>query len=130
MVPTIDLFIETRSMNGFTWEAHPIGACPEIAYSRAELLRLLQVFGHWASVITNGAHLRLWARGRYTGLWVAEWEWARYEPAGEPWTCVPPWENLPFAGKLRIPRYSDHDRPRLITTVQTDVSELRRQYSA
>lgn len=126
MVPTVNVFIELRSArDNWHWMASPWGASAEIVYTRYELLQVLKTYGVWASRMTGGTHLRVTVQGRFSGRWLAEWQWVGSQPCGEPWVHVPAWENLTFTAQLHIPRYTEHDDHRLIDTGQTDVSTLR-----
>lgn len=125
-VPTVDVFIEVRSGHAnWHWTAYPSGAIAEMVYNRPELLKVLRVYGVWASRLTNGAHIRVTARGRFSGRWLAEWQWVGGQPWGEPWVHVPAWTSLTLSAQLHIPRYVEHDEHRLIDTGGTDVSTLR-----
>lgn len=128
-VPTVNMSIEIAAPDGrggWHWEPHPAGPQPEIVYTREELIKALRVFGHWASVLARGAHVRITARGAF-GLnrWVGEHEWYRWRPIAEPLVHLPAWESLPFAAQLHIPRYTDHDDHKLIDSGATDVRTLR-----
>jgi hypothetical protein len=122
--PTVDVHIETRSaLQDWCWQ--PWSTAAEFAYGRADLLRLTRVYGHWGSIMTGGAHLRVTIQGRYSGRYVVQHEWDRYAPVGEPWIHIPSWHSLSLAAQFVIPYYEDHDERRLIDTGQTDVRTLR-----
>lgn len=124
--PTVDVSLETQSGQAdWYWAAFPSGVAAEFAYTRADLLRLTRTYGHWGSIMTGGAHVRVTIRGRFSGRYLAQHEWAYWRPVNEPWVHVPAWQSLTLSAQLHIPRYSDHDERRLIDTGQTDVSTLR-----
>lgn len=126
MVPTVDIHIEVRSAQAnWHWSAYSRRPAEEFIYNRPELLKVLRVYGVWASRMTSGAHVRVTARGRFSGRWLAEWQWIGGQPWGEPWVHVPAWNTLSLGAQLAIPRYEEHDDHRLIDTGATDVSTLR-----
>lgn len=121
--PTLDIFIEIRQ--GWQWIPLDTGRISEPVFTRAELMSVLNVYARWSSVITQGAHLRVTARGHWRGRWIAEYEWAGGRPAAEPLVYIPSWESLSLRAKIAIPRYTDHDEHRLVDTGETDVRTLR-----
>jgi hypothetical protein len=124
-VPTVDVLIEVRSGQRDWYWTTPSEPAAEMAYNRGEVLRLLRTYGNWGSIMTNGNHIRVTIRGRFSGRWIAQHEWYAGAPVGEPWVHIPSWHSLSFAAQLHIPPYTEHDEHRLIDTGATDVSTLR-----
>jgi hypothetical protein len=121
----IEMAAHMNGQQGWSWVPHPAGPAAEFAYTREELIKLLRAYGNWASIMTRGAHVRVTIRGRFSGRWLAQTEWAGGRPLGEPWVHIPAWDSLPFRAQLHIPRYTVHDEHRLVETGGTDVSTLR-----
>lgn len=131
MVHTVDLFAEIRNgHDNWHWATLPYDPSAEIVYSRPELLKVLRVYALCVSRMTGGAHIRITSRGRFSGRWLAEWQWAAHMPLGEPWVHWPAWENLCFTAKMSVPRYAEHDEYRLVQTGPTDVTALRDRFTA
>ncbi|MGW1858036.1 hypothetical protein [Streptomyces collinus] len=124
----MDVFIEfaTASPTGWHWVVHPAGPAAEMVYNRAELIDVMRTYGRWGSVMANGGHIRITARGRFSqNRWLGEWQWVGHHPMSDPWIHVPAWPTIPFAAQLVIPPYAEHDDHKLVDTGATDVRTLR-----